>query len=166
MCIRDRGYESKPIVNAAHFQPAPAESQDSGKHARQIILALSAVSPPDSIAMIVVTEPVLAAAGYDLVVIVIPADPVAARERLSLLLHEGIAGMVCCSSIYPVVSAMVAKGCPVIVLWQGAGKAMVGAIQVGRCQEAEGRGRGAERSGQLADQQPCSSTTPGAPCTK
>jgi len=127
--------------------------------------------------MILATEPVLAAAGYDLVVIVIPADPVAARERVSELLNHGVSGIVCCPSVYSTMSAMVAnslskntsidtarrparplalqntgetmvlgdggppasaalggfqqaaKVCPVIVLWQGAGKAMVGAIE-------------------------------------
>ncbi len=135
--VRQLGYESNPIINthllnqaiSTNLSTEAMAGQNSSKEERQIVLALSAASPPDSIAMILATEPALAAAGYDLVVIVLPADPAAVRERVSMLLHDGTAGIVCCPSIYPVVSAIVAKECPVIVLWQGAGKAMVGMLQ-------------------------------------
>jgi hypothetical protein len=93
-------------------------------------------------------EPILAAAGYHLGVNVIPADSVAARERVSQLLHDGVSGIVCCSSIYPVVTALLGKVCPVIILGQGAGNAMVASLQAGSGQSSVGSGERSVGSGQ------------------
>ncbi|MEI8141073.1 MAG: LacI family DNA-binding transcriptional regulator, partial [bacterium] len=135
--VRQLGYQSTPIVNSGASQPVLAVSRDPGKPVDKICLVLSSASSPDSFSMILGLEPVLAAAGYQLVVSVIPIDPAAARERVIQLLKSGTTGMVCCPTVYSTVSAVVAKaclelgrtGCPVIVLWQGAGKAMVATLQ-------------------------------------
>ncbi|MEI6167194.1 MAG: LacI family DNA-binding transcriptional regulator [bacterium] len=134
--VRQLGYSSMRGISDERFKINNAE------HAKGSIgLALSAISPPDSLAMILAMEPILAAAGYHLGVNVIPADPVAARERVSQLLHDEVSGIVCCSSIYPVVSAMVGRDCPVLVLGQGAGNAMVASLQAGSGQSSVGSGQ-------------------------
>ncbi|MEI6563927.1 MAG: LacI family DNA-binding transcriptional regulator [bacterium] len=127
--VRQLGYQSTPIVKANASRQIPAASQDGGKPAEKIGLVLSTASPPNSLAMILGLEPVLAVAGYHLIVIVVPADPVATRTRVIQLLHDGAAGIVCCPSVFSAVSATVSSACPVIVLWQGAGQAMVATLR-------------------------------------
>jgi hypothetical protein len=92
---------------------------------RQIGLVLSAASPVETLALIPSLEPPLSAAGYQLVVVTLPADQAAARERV---LRSGFAGLLCCRTVYSAVSALVAGACPAIVLWEGAGKAILNAV--------------------------------------
>jgi hypothetical protein len=111
-------------------------------------------------------EPILAAAGYHLGVNVIPADSVAARERVSQLLHDGVSGIVCCSSIYPVVTALLGKVCPVIILGQGAGNAMVASLQAGSGQSSVGSGERSVGSGQLTGSSSTGDLTTYSPATQ
>ena len=94
----------------------------------QIGLILSAASSPETLGIIPGLIPELAAAGYRLVVITTdPTDPSTAREQVIQFLGEGVAGLLCCPTVY---SSVLATGAsPVIVLWQGAGKAITRAIR-------------------------------------
>lgn len=96
---------------------------------RQIGLILSAASPADALSLIPGLEPGLASAGYQLVVMTLPADTASAAERL-MQWTQTVAGIICCPSVYASVSATVAGRRPVIVLWQGATKAMTQALTI------------------------------------
>lgn len=58
-------------------------------------LLLSATGSGESLSLIPVIEPILATAGYRLTLVVLPANPTAAQERISTLLHDGVAGILC-----------------------------------------------------------------------
>ena len=96
---------------------------------RQIGLVLSAASPTETLARVPVLENVLRVEGFRLNIAVIPADPTSARERITRLRGEGSVGIIACPSVYTAVTATVAGGCPVIVLWQDAAKAMLAALR-------------------------------------
>ncbi|MEI8352346.1 MAG: LacI family DNA-binding transcriptional regulator [bacterium] len=96
---------------------------------RQIGLVLSAASPTGTLALVPVLENVLRVEGFRLNIAVIPADPTSARERITRLRGEGSVGIIACPSVYTAVTATVAGGCPVIVLWQDAAKAMLAALR-------------------------------------
>ncbi len=88
-------------------------------------LVLSTTSSADALALIPSLDPVLSAAGYRLIVITVPVDPVADQARVTELLTAGIEGFLCCPTLYPAVLKTVAGTRPVIVLWAGAAKAVV-----------------------------------------
>ena len=96
---------------------------------RQIGLVLSAASPAETLALVPVLENVLMVEGFRLNIAVIPADPTSTRERITRLRGEGSVGIIACSSVYTAVTTTVAGGCPVIVLWQDAAKAMLAALR-------------------------------------
>ncbi len=79
-------------------------------------LVLAAAGAGTSVEAIPALEPILAAAGYRLVVVVLPSDPASARDRVTTLLHDGAAGILCCPAAMPVTSQVVAASCPVIHL--------------------------------------------------
>jgi hypothetical protein len=96
---------------------------------QQIGLVLSTASSAETLALVPVLENVLMAEGFRLNIAVIPADPTSARERINRLRDEGSVGLIACPSIYTAVTTTVAGGCPVIVLWQDAAKAMLTALR-------------------------------------
>ena len=63
---------------------------------RQVTVVLTTVSPPSSLALIPGLETVLTRANFQLVVVVVPADPASARERISRLLNIGCMAIVSC----------------------------------------------------------------------
>ena len=118
---RQLGYQS-PF---RRLSDGPSQSENAVPENRQIGLILSLTSPVESLALIPGLEPTLFAAGYQLEVVSLPADPTAAKARM---LKTGFAGLICCRTIYSAVSAIVAGKCPTIVLWEGAGKAILNAV--------------------------------------
>ncbi|MEI8123515.1 MAG: LacI family DNA-binding transcriptional regulator, partial [bacterium] len=115
--VRDLGYSPRHGGEAEKSQEA-----EVGKVPPEIGLVLSATSPVETLALLPGLEPALFAAGYKLVVITVSTDPVADRERVS---KSGVAGIICCRTLYPVISEIMVGKCPVIVLWEGAAKAML-----------------------------------------
>jgi hypothetical protein len=91
-----------------------------------IVLAVDSSST--TLALLPEMEPVLAAVDYRLVMITVPADPAAASQRVNQLIQEGIAGLLCCPTIYQATVTIAAGRCPVIVLWAGAAKAMLATL--------------------------------------
>ena len=118
---RQLGYQS-PF---RRLSDGPSQSENAVPENRQIGLILSLTSPVESLALIPGLEPTLFAAGYQLEVVSLPADPTAAKARM---LKTGFAGLICCRTIYSAVSAIVAGKCPTIVVWEGAGKAILNAV--------------------------------------
>ncbi len=117
-------------ISLGHNRPlsalSPADGQCNFTGAIGLVLALT--SPTSSLVMIQDLVFTLASKGYWLAVITLPVDPVAGQQRVSELLHGGVAGLLCCPTVYPAVSAMVKdmnSVCPVIVLWAGSAKAML-----------------------------------------
>ncbi|MEI6516339.1 MAG: LacI family DNA-binding transcriptional regulator, partial [bacterium] len=138
---RQMGYQPDPIArNVALGKGAPPrpprvtapelQSQVPTGVAvrREIGLILSVNSPTESLVLLPGLEPSLAVAGYRLVVITVSADPAVARQRLVQFLGDGLSGILCCPSVYQATLATVAGKCPVVVLWAGAGKAMVATL--------------------------------------
>ena len=142
------GYRPGAFVRYHATKPTPGNLSEkpltAGKAERQMGLILTPNSPASSLAFIPEVVPPIAAAGYELVIVTLPADPTAARERILQLINEGVAGLFCCPTVYAAVLEFAGSSTagapnnpptriPVIVLWQGAGKAMmksVGSVQV------------------------------------
>ena len=93
--------------------------------AKQIGVVLSTDSSVTTLGLIPGIESVLEAADYWLVIMVVPAEPTIIRDRVTRLRGDGIAGILCCPNLYPTIAATGGGTCPIIVLWQGAGKAML-----------------------------------------
>ena len=91
-------------------------------------LVLSAAGSGGSAALIPAVASVLAAAGFRLVVIAVPADLGAAREAVTSLLHDGIAGLLCCPTAMSVTVTAVAGMCPVMPLVTGAAETLLKAL--------------------------------------
>ena len=136
------------------FQPVDGTEPVPPKHLtgivrRQIGLLLSATSPASSLGLIPSLEPTVAEAGYELVVISLPADTAAARKRASVFWQDGMAGLLCCPTLYQTVLTMLSATAPagtpeswrkrVIVLWQGAGQAILLALKAGSGEKTEDR---------------------------
>ena len=108
--------------------PSQVEAPKPQTQSRQVGLVLSTTSRTDILALIPGLEPVLAESDYRLFVSTLPADPAAATAKVTQLLNDCVAGLICCPSVYSAVSATVATRCPVIVLWQGAARAILEAV--------------------------------------
>ena len=93
-------------------------------------LVLSVTGSGGSATLIPDMASVLASAGFRLVVIAIPAAPVAAREAVVSLLHDGIAALLCCPTAMPVTVPAVAGICPVIPLGSGAAESLLKALGI------------------------------------
>jgi AcrR family transcriptional regulator len=93
-------------------------------------LILSATGYGESLALIPVIEPILATAGYRLTLVVLPANPTAAQERISTLIHDGVAGILCCPSAMPLTLPLVAGANPVIQIGAGAAESLLRALGV------------------------------------
>ena len=130
------GYTRRPMapyVAAATPSPQTTSPQTQIQEPR-IGLVLSATSPSSSLALIPGLDPILSMAGYELVIMTLPADPASARARFAGFLKTST-GILCCPTIYPIVSAMVAEAArtyptapwpgKVVILWQGAAKAII-----------------------------------------
>ncbi len=61
-------------------------------------------------------DAVVTANGYRLQLAILPADSGAARERVTTLLQDGVAGFLCAPAVMPVVVDCVAGACPVVVV--------------------------------------------------
>lgn len=95
---------------------------------KQIGVVLSTDSTTATLGLIPGIESALEAADFRLVVIIVPDDPTAVRQRTARLVNADTAGILCCPILYPAVSAAMAGKIPVIVLWQGAGVAMLKSV--------------------------------------
>ena len=136
---RQLGYQPDPVArdiafgkNRAPRSVTPQRGSSDGKSQMtemrapgQIGVVLSTNSTAATLGLIPGIESLLEAADFRLAVIIVPADPTAARERTARLLNADTAGILCCPTLYPSVSAAMAGKLPVIVLWQGAGMAMM-----------------------------------------
>jgi len=85
---------------------------------------ISTHSPTSTLSLIPELEPVLARGGLKLVVVTLPPEAEAGRQRIARLILECL-GIICCPSVYAPVSTAIANQRPVFVLWQGAGVAMM-----------------------------------------
>ena len=86
--------------------------------------------PDASASHLAAIEAVLASAGYRLLLIVLPTDPVAARDRVTALLHDGVAGILCAPGAMAIAAQVAAGSCPVIAMGQGAGEMILKALGV------------------------------------
>ena len=123
-----KGAPPRPAASPRGISGGNAKVENEAPDRRQIGLFISAASPASTLAFIPGVEPVMAEAGYELVVVTVSGDPVAAQKRVTQFLGKKTAGMLCCPSLYSAVSATVNGKCPVMVLWQGAGSAMLKAV--------------------------------------
>ena len=148
------GYQRNPNTrfHAAPAKPAPAAPPPTTSEAgtlqiqeRKIALVLAVNSPATTLALIPGLEPILSAENYCLNLVTIPTDPTAAQEKIFRL---GLTsdGILCCPIVYPTVVAMREKTrIPVIVLWQGAARAMMKTLS-GEQNEMESNGQSEERN--------------------
>ena len=85
-------------------------------------LVISLASPASTLALIPCQEPGLAAAGFNVVMVTLPADPLLAQDRITTLTRSGVAGLLCCPSVYSTVTASAAGACPVTAIspWSAA----------------------------------------------
>ncbi|MEI8138995.1 MAG: hypothetical protein WCI03_03915 [bacterium] len=90
---------------------------------------ISTHSPTSTLSLIPELEPVLARGGLKLVVVTLPPEAEAGRQRIARLILECL-GIICCPSVYAPVSTAIANQRPVFVLWQGAGVAMMKALRL------------------------------------
>ncbi len=118
-----------PVTPFCGISDGRSEVKNVEQDRRQIGLFISATSPASTLAFIPGVEPVIAEAGYELVVVTVSSDPAAAWKRVGQFLGDKTAGMLCCPSLYSAVLATVNGKCPVMVLWQGAGNAMLKAVR-------------------------------------
>jgi len=129
--VKELGYQPNAIARNIALGnpsiPATGKSKPADTHTSSgtICLALSAGSPASILALIPGLDPVFAAEGYRLMVITVTTDPATVHERLTNMLAEGIMGFLACPTVYPAISTEVGGKDPVIVLWQGAAKAML-----------------------------------------
>jgi uncharacterized protein YecA (UPF0149 family) len=129
------------------------------KKRQQIGVILSITSSPETLGLLPSLVPTLAAANYGVAIVTLPADPASAREQVIQFLDEGVAGLLCCPTLYVAVSEIAGSAepgapnkpgsgtgipdtvssprPPIIVLWQGAAKAMVKTLNGGPA-EVEG----------------------------
>ena len=124
---RQLGYRRSANTRFAKTPAAPSSSAAAALPGRQIGLVISVSSSTATLALIPGLEPVLASGGLKLLVITLPSDAEAGQQRVAQLAQE-CAGILCCPSVYPSVSAIVTNQRPVMVLWQEAGKAMLTAL--------------------------------------
>jgi len=115
------------FTKMAKLAIAPALSATPGS--KEISLVISTHSPTSTLSLIPELEPVLARGGLKLVVVTLPPEAEAGRQRIARLIQECL-GIICCPSVYAPVSTAIANQRPVIVLWQGAGVAMMKALNV------------------------------------
>lgn len=118
------------IVHQSGYRPNRIASDMAlGRHTT-LGLVMAPGGPDASAAHLAATEAALAAAGYRLTLIVLPADPGVARDRVAALLHDGVAGLLCAPSIWSIAAQIAAGTCPVIALGQGAGETILKALGV------------------------------------
>jgi hypothetical protein len=118
------------IVRQSGYRPNRVASDMAlGRHTT-LGLVMAPGGPDASSVHLAAIESVLAAAGYRLTLIVLPADPGAARNRVTALLHDGVAGLLCAPSIWSVAAQIAAGTCPVIAMGQGAGETILKALGV------------------------------------
>lgn len=102
----------------------PGTSQRTEATGKTVVLMLSTASTTTTLALIPGLEAELVAANYQVTIIVVPADPVSIQNRVARL-PPGMAGILVCTAVYQAVSAAVDGAYPVLVLWQGAAKAVM-----------------------------------------
>ena len=142
----------KPQSGSSDVKSQMAETKPGRQ---QIGVILSPTSTSETLGLIPGLIPVLTAAGYRLVVMTTdPADPATVRTELIPFLSEGVAGLLCCPTVYSSVSeiaggmeagapskprsesgelvASAPSRIPVIVLYSAAGKAMLNAVNSGQ----------------------------------
>lgn len=115
-------------------KPAAAGTPGTGQQGRQIGVALSPKTSRDTLGLLPDLIQELGSAGYRLVIAETDPDaPDMARQQAMQLLQECAGGILCCPTTYALVSALAAETAAdsregarkVIVLWQGAGKAII-----------------------------------------
>lgn len=122
-----KGRPTRSVTSPSGSSDKPSQ-MTAGGAPKQIGVVLSTDSTAATLGLIPGIESALEAADYRLAVIIVPPDPTAGRERTARLLNADTAGILCCPSLYPAVSAAMAGKIPVIVLWQGAGVAMLKSV--------------------------------------
>ena len=128
MAAQQLGYRQAANVRFTKMgKPAMAPALSATPLTQEIGLVISANSPTSTLSLILELEPVLARDGLKLVVVTLPTEAEARRQRIARLIQECL-GIICCPSVYAPVSTAIANQRPVMVLWQGAGVAMMKAL--------------------------------------
>ncbi|MEI6166461.1 MAG: LacI family DNA-binding transcriptional regulator [bacterium] len=128
MVAQQLGYRRAANVRFTKMaKPAMAPVLSATPATREIGLVISRNSPTATLSLIPDLEPVLAGGGLKLVVVTLPTEAGAGRQRIARLIQECV-GIICCPSVYTPVSTAIANQRPVFVLWQGAGGAMMKAL--------------------------------------
>lgn len=131
---RQLNLQARPeIALPAEPPAAPSSSKpEPNTHYRELGLVLATASPTTSLALILGQEPILAAEGFRVVLVIAPADPESARRQIIDLVQSGTAGILCCPSVYTSVSAIAAGTCPVIALSPWAAESLLKTLGVSR----------------------------------
>jgi len=93
-------------------------------------LVLAAGGPAASTLLIQEVEPILSAAGYRSVVVILLIDSGTARDRVMTLLDDGVAGILCCPAVVPVVSSIMGDRCPLTPLAPAAAQSLLNTLGV------------------------------------
>jgi len=103
-------------------QGTPQQAAGQGMARLPVGLVITQASSAETLSLIARLELEFSAAGYPLVIITVPADAEGIRGRL---LERRVSGLLSCRSVYSAVSAFRSGTCPVIVVWEGAAKALL-----------------------------------------
>ena len=117
--VRQTGYQPDRFVREMAKQLKPT-----------VGLILAPGGPDTSAVHLAAAEAVIAAAGYQLRLIILPVDPVASKDRVKALLQDGVAGLLCAPAAMAIAVQAVSGKCPVVALGQGAGETLLKALGV------------------------------------
>jgi hypothetical protein len=112
------------------YQPTRFAQDQAPRRQAAIALVLASGGLDASAAHLPVIESVLTANGYRLLLAILPADSGAARERVTALLQDGVAGFLCAPAVMLVVVDLVAGACPVVVMDAAGGEAILRSLGV------------------------------------
>jgi len=120
-----------PLPVEAEAVPDNPKPEPNIKY-RELGLVLSTTSLEASLSLVLGQEPILAAEGFRVVLVIAPADPESARRRILSLIQSGISGILCCPTVYSTVSTTAAGTCPVIALSPWAADSLLKTLGVAR----------------------------------
>jgi len=118
------------LVRQFGYQPTRFVRDVAERSQATIGLILAPGGPDASTEHLQAIDSVLTANGSRLLLAVLPGDPAVARERVTALLRDGVAGILCAPAAIPVVVQIVAGACPVVVMGPVAGETILRALGV------------------------------------
>jgi len=112
------------------YQPTRFAQDQAPRRQATIALVLASGGLDASSSHLPAIEAVVTANGYRLQLAILPADSGAARERVTALLQDGVAGFLCAPAVMPVVVDRVAGACPVVVVDAVSGQTILRSLGV------------------------------------